>query len=253
MNDLSSKNDRFSFLKNHCHVWLIDIIDTSHIHLLDDIDLLSYEEKEKLYSFRFRKDQLRYLVSHVSLRKIIHYYTDIPIHLIKFQYNEYGKPYIDNNIQFPLYFNLSHAHNKAVIVINNTEVGVDIEYIRSSLNIYELSKIIFSESEYREFLDLNHHDNKLSYFYTIWTKKEAYLKALSIGLIDDLKSISVNSHQKQSKIDGNFVIQSIDTQCDKYVANLSFKGGDYKEILVNNTKSHLKSDKERGVTCSGPT
>lgn len=70
-------------------------------------------------------------------------------------------------VSFSLFFNLSHAHNKAIVVINNTVVGVDIEYIKNSVNIYKLAYIIFSDYKYKGFLELNCNDDKLNYFYTV--------------------------------------------------------------------------------------
>ncbi|RYE14589.1 MAG: 4'-phosphopantetheinyl transferase superfamily protein [Rickettsiales bacterium] len=223
MNYLLSKKNRSFLLETECHIWCVDINNTYYINSLKDVSALSSKEKEKLYSFRFQEDKSRYLVSHIFLRKIINYYTDIPISLIKFRYNEYGKAYIYKDISFPFFFNLSHAHNKALIAINNTEVGVDVEYIKNLLDIYELASVIFSEREYECFLDLSCHNDKLNYFYTIWTKKEAFLKALSIGLVNDLKSINVCG-QSQSKINNNFVIQKIDIKHDDYIANVAFEG-----------------------------
>lgn len=53
-----------------------------------------------------------------------------------------------------LFFNLSHAHNKAIIAVNDTEIGVDIEYIKSLSDISNVAKIIFSDNESRYFIEL---------------------------------------------------------------------------------------------------
>lgn len=227
---LPIKKNRISLFETDCHVWCVDITNSSYTNSLKYIDSLSSKEKEKFYSFRFEEDKSRYVVSHVALRNIIHYYTDIPLSLIRFKYNEYDKAYLSSNVSFPLFFNLSHAHNKAIVAINNTEVGVDIEYIKNSVDIYELANVIFSDYEYKDFLELNYHDDKLNYFYTIWTKKEAYLKALSVGLVDDLKSINIGA-QHQSKINNKFLIQNIDIRDDEYVSNIAFKGYSYRNIV----------------------
>jgi 4'-phosphopantetheinyl transferase len=217
-------------LKNNCHIWDIDINQKSYDTSLNYINLLSNKEKEKFNSFRFQEDKSRFIISHVALRKIITYYTHIPASLIKFEYNKYNKVYLANKIPKHLFFNLSHAHNKAVIAINNTEVGIDIEYVENLADIYELASIIFSSHEYDDFLQLSCSKEKLNYFYTIWTKKEAYLKALSIGLIDDLKSVHVGA-ETNSKIDNQFILQKIHINCSGYISNVALKGSQYKNIL----------------------
>lgn len=131
---------------------------------------------------------------------------------------------------FSIFFNLSHVHNKAIIAINNTEIGVDIEYVNNTLNIYELVDIIFSSQEYEEFSKLKNYNQKISYFYRIWTKKEAYLKVLSIGLVDNLKEIHIGVELK-SKITNKFVIQNVKVKNKGYKANIAFKGNKYKNPI----------------------
>ena len=98
------------------------------------------------------------------------------------------------------------------------------------VDIDELASAIYSCNESQQFLQLNCDQEKLNYFYTIWTKKEAYLKALSIGLINDLKSIHLGVEAK-SKIDHKFVLQKINIYHSEYIAYVAFKGSEYKNIL----------------------
>jgi 4'-phosphopantetheinyl transferase len=232
LNILNAKN-KLSFLKNDCHIWFIDIDNDTYIQSLKYIDLLSNREINNFYSFRFQEDQERFIISHIALRKIISIYTDIPMPLIRFEYNGYGKPYLLNDIPFSLFFNLSHANNKAIIAINNSEIGADIEYIKNSLDIYELAKNTFSNFEYQDFLMIKSYDKKLKYFYTIWTKKEAYLKALSIGLVDDLKKVHIGIKEKV-KVKNEFVVQNINVCHNEYIASIASKGYYYKNIVYFN-------------------
>lgn len=226
---LIQKRD-FSLFKKYCHIWHININNRTYIQSLERIDTLSNKEKEKLLSFKFDEDKRRYLVSHIALRMILTYYTSIPMNLIQFEYNNYGKPYLSNYVALPLFFNLSHTYNKALIGINNTEIGIDIEYIENFSDFYEAGNIIFSDLEYKNFLALKNYDEKLNYFYTIWTKKEAYLKALSIGLIDNLKEIHIGS-ETNSIIKNKFILQKINLNYSQFIAHIAFNGNEYKNIL----------------------
>lgn len=78
---LPIKKNRLSLFETDCYVWCIDITNSFYINSLKYVDTLSNKEKEKFYSFRFEEDKARYVVSHVALRNIIHYYTDIPFSL----------------------------------------------------------------------------------------------------------------------------------------------------------------------------
>ena len=91
-------------------------------------------------------------------------------------YNEYGKPYLKGN---SLYFNISHSHDYTVIVIADSEVGVDIQ------------KITFPKKI------INHicNDEEKKYlkspkdFTKMWVKKESYVKYLGIGIGYGLKKV----------------------------------------------------------------
>ena len=95
---------------------------------------------------------------------------------IVIQYSEFGKPGFKD-----LVYNISHDSDLIVIVWSDpgTSVGIDIMK-QKSINIYQFTNS-FSP---REKLDLN-KDNFLSY----WCAKEAFAKALGLGLSIDLSSV----------------------------------------------------------------
>jgi 4'-phosphopantetheinyl transferase len=96
--------------------------------------------------------------------------------------NQYKKPYLQNS---EIFFNISHSQNAFVIAISNFEIGIDIEENAIELNIEDCMNYAFSEEE------INYCKREvLESFFSIWTLKEAFLKALSIGLTDKLKEIN---------------------------------------------------------------
>lgn len=99
----------------------------------------------------------------------------------KIQYNRYGKPLI-NGIDF----NISHSGNYVVLVIGNSEIGIDIEY-KKERNI-ELIEKFFTEQEQQFIKSAN---DPLLAFYQVWTLKEAYLKAVGKGLYKKLSSFTI--------------------------------------------------------------
>ena len=96
------------------------------------------------------------------------------------QYTEFGKPFYKN-----LYYNVSHDADLVIIVYNNKPIGVDIMK-KKSINIFNL----YDCFTLREKQCLT-NDNFLSY----WCAKEAFLKALGVGLSVEMSSIEyVNNH-----------------------------------------------------------
>lgn len=81
-----------------------------------------------------------------------------------------------------------------VCVISEDEVGVDVEKIRP-IEYTAISKRFLTSKEYNMFSFLPQHD-KLKNFYTLWTAKESFTKALGTGLHTPLTSIELCNMNK---------------------------------------------------------
>lgn len=94
-----------------------------------------------------------------------------------------GKPYIDNS---NIFYNISHKNKMVGLIISNSEVGLDIEYIDTE-NIKRKStlKYFFTEKE-RESIKNNEE------LLTLWTKKESYIK-LNGGMLRDAIGLDINN------------------------------------------------------------
>lgn len=94
-----------------------------------------------------------------------------------------GKPYIDNS---NIFYNISHKNKMVGLIISNSEVGLDIEYIDTE-NIKREStlKYFFTEKE-RESITNNEE------LLTLWTKKESYIK-LNGGMLRDAIGLDINN------------------------------------------------------------
>lgn len=98
-----------------------------------------------------------------------------------------GKPYIRNKPDF--HYNLSHSGNLVVLAYGSTELGVDVERIRSDVDAEGIGRRFFTPQE-QQFLKDGASDERQRFF-ELWTKKESYLKYLGTGLKKDLRSFSV--------------------------------------------------------------
>ncbi|MBP0979528.1 MAG: 4'-phosphopantetheinyl transferase superfamily protein [Oscillospiraceae bacterium] len=100
-----------------------------------------------------------------------------------FKKNKHGKPFLINN---QLYFNISHSHEKVVVAVSSSEVGVDIEKI-SNRNLKIIDRY-FTKKE-KDFIFLDNNNIKIiNRFYIVWTLKESYLKFKGVGLTLKLNS-----------------------------------------------------------------
>ena len=98
-------------------------------------------------------------------------------------YTSAGKPVIDNQI----HCSISHSEECTIITLSkNTVIGIDIEKIKLiRLNDF---KEHFTRGEW---LTIQSSPDVLNSFYKLWTRKEALLKALGTGFLNDLHQVEV--------------------------------------------------------------
>lgn len=147
------------------------------VHLIEiatavDDALLSGEERARAARFRFERDRLRYVASHVALHAIV---GDREV-----AYSADGKPYL---VDGSLHFNLSHSGDFALIAVSpHAPVGVDIERHREQVSWREIANRFFTP---REIASMQSEKD----FYRFWVMKEAVLKAIGTGLRGGLGNV----------------------------------------------------------------
>lgn len=90
---------------------------------------------------------------------------------------EYGKPYLAEHPE--IHFNLSHGDGIAACIVGGRECGIDCERIRPFRS--GVIKRVFSEREKEVFWAIP-DEQKDTAFFRLWTLKEAYIKAIGMGL-----------------------------------------------------------------------
>tara|TARA_R110002020_G_scaffold235877_6_gene448193 strand:+ start:74 stop:814 length:741 start_codon:yes stop_codon:yes gene_type:complete len=174
-------------LQGNFHVWRLYIPGfVSSIE--ENIELLTSEELEKSSSFVHQEDRYRFVLGKIYLRKLIAKYLKIDPKDVRFGMLEYNKPYLLNMPN--LNFNISHSGDFLIIGITNRwPLGVDLERMNSNVDLYNLIYSTMSSTEIGSILN-SHSPREI--FYKHWTRKEAFLKGVGIGLTDRLKDISCN-------------------------------------------------------------
>jgi 4'-phosphopantetheinyl transferase len=171
--------------ESEVHIWLAncDTIDEEPMKGLLDVD-----EAKRAGQFREQRDSKLYTVSHGVLRLILSEYLSVKPRVINYERGPYGKPKLTGESR--LCFNISHSNAIAAYAISSgNEIGVDIEYI-CDLPIKEISKDFFSQSEIN-YLESVRKDMYKSVFFKLWSRKEAFVKAIGKGLYSRLADIDV--------------------------------------------------------------
>jgi 4'-phosphopantetheinyl transferase len=181
---------------NEIRVWVIDLdagVSTDQVETAEpgpESSLLSPDEQERAARFVRARDRRRFVCCRAALRSILGGLLRQPPDSLRFRAAVRGKPELDRDSsgenhadKLPaLCFNVSHSSELALIgVCRGYELGVDLERVRT---IHEADRIVesfFSRAEHAEFATIS-DDLKPLAFFRGWTRKEAILKGLGIGL-----------------------------------------------------------------------
>lgn len=157
---------------------------STDLSLYDNIDKNRLEKIRKSSNNLLKKEQLG---ANLLLNDILENYFFMDITKVEYIYNEYGKPYIkDSN----LYFSLSHSNGVIALAVSKEEIGIDIELIKDVKD--NLAHKVMNEAEYNIYKGLSKND-KINYFYEVWTSKEAYVKKLGSALTLNPSNINIDT------------------------------------------------------------
>jgi 4'-phosphopantetheinyl transferase len=150
------------------------------------------DERQRAARLRFDRDRRRFIRTRTALREILSDCLSLPACQIVFRYGSHGKPQVAGTGDLETHFNVSHSEGLAVIaVVRSHRVGVDIEWAQPGAGKDGVAEQVMSESELARFRSLP-ASLRDEAFIACWTRKEAYLKALGIGISDSVKRCSVS-------------------------------------------------------------
>lgn len=169
---------RYCLDEDEVHLWWFDL-DLASVELTKIEKLLSQDEVERAARFRTEKLRNRYVAGRGMVRNVLGRYLGKGPELISFSYGPHGKPALCNGRQ--LEFNLSHSANKAILAVARQPVGVDLELIRTDLDVDGMASLVFTNEEQAK-LTTAVDEERFRYFFTNWVRKEAFMKATGRGI-----------------------------------------------------------------------
>ena len=161
--------------------------------LLSDLSaLLSVDEQERAARFRFDVHRTRFTAGRAALRHLLARYLEIGPEEVVFGYSAHGKPSLGGSVaESGVRFNFSNAGGMGLAAfVLDREVGVDLEELKPVTDFAGIAERFFSPAENRALLALPAEARDAAFF-TCWTRKEAYIKAVGEGLSIPLDSFDV--------------------------------------------------------------
>jgi 4'-phosphopantetheinyl transferase len=146
-----------------------------------DPDLATLDDNERTHAarLRFEADRRAYLNAHLALRGVLAGLVGVEPGALRFGRGPHGKPSLPGS---GLAFNLSHSGPVGLLVAGSSalEWGIDIERIRPLPDALAVARRVFTPAE-QEAIWREPPDHQLRAFMTLWTRKEACLKAIGSG------------------------------------------------------------------------
>jgi 4'-phosphopantetheinyl transferase len=165
-------------------IWRIDL--SSQLPALPQLQqLLSSGEKAHAARFHQQKDAQQFILTRAILRILLADRLLVQPGEVAIMVSENKKPVLANHHR--VHFNVSHSDNQAVIAIAKQRIGIDVEFIKPGFDYHSIVEYAFSDAEADHLVQSDHPHQE---FFRLWTRKEAFLKGLGAGLINDLKKIS---------------------------------------------------------------
>lgn len=147
---------------------------------LSDFDIIvSSVELQQINKIRVPWLKENFKRSRYFLRHVLSDFLDIHPSALNFHTGKGEKPRVNG-----LEYNLTRSGDFIIIAVSQQSMGIDIEYIKPGFDFTEICEQHFHEEEQ------NWIDNNRARFFTVWTRKEAVLKATGEGLTDDMATFS---------------------------------------------------------------
>jgi 4'-phosphopantetheinyl transferase len=161
--------------------------------LQDALALLSPDERARHDRFRLDVDRREFAIAHALLRTTtLSEFAEVAPLDWRFDAGPHGKPALAPGVSpRPLSFNLSHARGLVACVVTaaqprdggraTVDVGLDVELVTRATDWRGIAARYFSPLELAQ-IDRAAAADRPTRFFEIWTLKEAFAKALGLGL-----------------------------------------------------------------------
>jgi 4'-phosphopantetheinyl transferase len=152
--------------------------------------ILAEDERQRAQRYHFSKHRDEFVVNRARMRSLLAAYATASSEQLVFEYSPHGKPSLHDG--GGLRFNLSHTQGRAALaVVQEREIGIDVEQIRPQCDARQIAERFFSAQERQSLQGLS-GDVLDQAFFRGWTRKEAYIKAKGEGLSIPLHEFDVS-------------------------------------------------------------
>lgn len=177
------------------HVWRVDLARFDTGTLENCLHLLDRTELDRASRYLCHRTQRQFIAGRCILRHLLGTYLGRHPSALIIGADEYGRPRLDHGKD--LDFNIAHSGDWLIVACGrDVRLGVDVEQVRSNITLQPLVSQCFAPSERRAHQRAPNALAKRWLFFRHWTRKEAVLKAVGLGLRSPLHALDVSSTER---------------------------------------------------------
>jgi 4'-phosphopantetheinyl transferase len=170
--------------RGEVHVFFCETHGLSAAHVSAMLSALSPDERDRQERFAFAEDRRDYVAAHVLLRTALATRQETAPDGLRFGATPSGKPFLlppSDGSPVPA-FSITHSRGVvACAVAAGGRIGVDAESVEACARAVDVARRVFSPAEAAALDRLADHERG-AHVCALWTLKEAYSKAIGLGL-----------------------------------------------------------------------
>lgn len=153
-------------------------------------ELMSAPEQTRALRFVKEADQRSFTAAHGSLRLLLGAALATDPRSLLFEAGRYGKPALASRA---VQFNMSHSGGVVLIALaDGMPIGADVEMVRPLPDRDEIVRRYFHPGEVADLAAVEEGAAATLAFFRCWSRKEAVVKALGLGMTLDLHRYRVS-------------------------------------------------------------
>jgi 4'-phosphopantetheinyl transferase len=173
------------------------------------IQRLPQPEQLRAINIRLEVPRAAFVVGRLLLRTTVARIADVRPEDVAIELEATGRPVLTGALNH-YFVSIAHSGPHVVVGAANEQIGVDVEQLRQSVPSPQLMARVCSPDELRALENMADADREAA-FMRVWTRKEAYGKALGVGIGFGLRSVTVGvSGPTTVSGDGNWQVADLD-------------------------------------------
>ncbi len=159
-----------------------------------DSALLSEDELSRAMRFVFERDRSAFITTRAALRRLLGASCGAAPEAVELATDSFDRPHLAAVARLAapnLDFNVSHSGSHAVIALSHIgRIGVDLEWHDRMHSLRDLEPVVMGSRERLLLASLTGDDHARAFF-ACWTRKEAIVKAIGVGLSYPVDTIDI--------------------------------------------------------------